>query len=215
MRGCGRPRRALPQFERHHLRALGMRRLLCFQSLWAMQRRDTDMIERALEAAAIAPERALSDWINSETGCGALRLDNNRVEGATLLSLTLPFGYPSRGCRDGRGRSSIHSCPPWRYTGFPGVVGDRLGTGRALYSATDLESGATESHGAPAELPPVVNWVEGPIHGDGASACVDDRLQSAGRVARYRLVRESGGHVAAAADSRIRDRVTPAVGATH
>jgi hypothetical protein len=98
-----------------------------------------------LARAAIAPERALSHWIDPEGSTGALRLAP-RAEGRVLMTLTLPFGYPSRGSVEGRDWASIHSFPPWEHTTTPAIVEHEYGRGRVIYTAADVESGNGESH---------------------------------------------------------------------
>lgn len=97
--------------------------------------------------AAIAPERALGHWLEPEDRRGAVRLKGGH-EGQALMTLTLPYAYPSRGHKDGSDWSSIHSFPPWQHTDYPGVVEHAFGAGRAIYSAADLEAGNTASHDA-------------------------------------------------------------------
>jgi len=96
-------------------------------------------------ADAIAPERMVSHWIDSRERTGAVRLAM-QVEGSVLMTLTLPYGYPSRGSVEGRDWASIHSFPPWERTRIPVVVANDYGGGRAIYSAADLESGGSRAH---------------------------------------------------------------------
>ncbi len=98
-------------------------------------------------ATAIVPQRVVSHWIDPGERTGALRLAA-RIEGQALMTLTLPYGYPSRGSIEGRDWASIHSFPPWERTRIPAVVDNRYGDGRAIYSAADLESGGSEAHDA-------------------------------------------------------------------
>jgi hypothetical protein len=96
---------------------------------------------------AIAPERALSHWIDAKGRTGAMRLAA-AGEGRALATLTLPYGYPSQGSLSGRDWASIHSYPPWERTARPVVVEHHYGKGRSIYSAADLEGGHTASHDA-------------------------------------------------------------------
>jgi hypothetical protein len=98
-------------------------------------------------AAAIAPERALSHWLDARQATGALRLAA-QPSATVLASLTLPYGHPATGSVEGRDWSSIHSFPPWERTDRPMILEQDFGSGRAIYSAADLESGSTESHDA-------------------------------------------------------------------
>lgn len=100
-----------------------------------------------LGAQAIAPERYVSHWSPPDEATGAIRL---RIGGKsrTLMRLTLPYGYPSRGSLDGRDWASIHSFPPWEHTDRPTVVENCFGAGRVIYSAADLEAGKSPTHDA-------------------------------------------------------------------
>lgn len=103
--------------------------------------------ESELSAQAIAPERYVSHWSPPTENTGAVRLRVD-TEGRTLMKLTLPYGYPSRGSLDGRDWASIHSFPPWDHTDRPTVVENCCGAGRAIYSAADLEAGKSPAHDA-------------------------------------------------------------------
>jgi len=98
-----------------------------------------------LSTRAIAPERYVSHWSWPNESTGALRLQRAPA-GTVLMTLTLPFGYPSRGSVDGRDWASIHSFPPWEHTGLPTVVEHHYGAGRTIYSAADLEAGNSKAH---------------------------------------------------------------------
>ena len=100
-----------------------------------------------LTTDAIAPERYLSHWSKPTEATGAVRL-RPTAEGRTLMTLSLPYGYPSRGSAAGKDWSSIHSFPPWEHTTRPTVVEHEFGRGRVIYSAADLEAGRTASHDA-------------------------------------------------------------------
>jgi len=70
--------------------------------------------------------------------CGMPRL--RRGSGQTLATLTLPYGYPSRGSVNDRKWASIHSSPPWEETNIPMVVSNNFGAGRAIYSVASIEA---------------------------------------------------------------------------
>jgi hypothetical protein len=73
---------------------------------------------------------------NSSHGTVALR---EGADGDVLATLTLPYSNEP-GSLDDQEWSSIHSTPPWRDTSAPTIVANTFGAGRAIYSATDLES---------------------------------------------------------------------------
>ncbi|MCC5870674.1 MAG: alpha-L-fucosidase [Gammaproteobacteria bacterium] len=90
---------------------------------------------------AIAPQEMLSHWRDARQMSGALRL--RRGTGKTLATLTLPYGYPSKGSVGGKDWASIHSSPPWEHVDAPTIVENTFGKGRAMYAAADLECRAT------------------------------------------------------------------------
>lgn len=103
---------------------------------------------RADLLAAIAPERLASWGLGSGGALGAVRSSGSRVQlpasvaadADVLATVTLPYGYPSRGSFEGRDFASIHSSPPWTTTSTPAIVGNRCGAGSSLYSAVPLEA---------------------------------------------------------------------------
>jgi hypothetical protein len=60
--------------------------------------------------------------------------------GTPLAMLTLPFGYPAPGNVGDHAWASIHSSPPWEDTDVPVLVENVFGSGRAIYSAAEIES---------------------------------------------------------------------------
>ena len=66
---------------------------------------------------------------------------------STLATLTVPYGYPSRGSVNDHRWASIHSSPPWEDLDAPMMVSNEFGAGRAIYSPLGIEgsSGDAES----------------------------------------------------------------------
>ncbi len=96
-------------------------------------------------AQAIAPQKFVSfrttnDLIRPPIPlCGVPRL--RAVTNATkLATLTVPYGYPSRGSVNDHRWASIHSSPPWEDLGLPMMVSNQFGAGRAIYSPADIEA---------------------------------------------------------------------------
>lgn len=96
---------------------------------------------------AIAPQRSLPHWLDRRELSGSVRLAP-KPAGRTLMTLTLPFGHPSRGSAEGRDWASIHSFPPWTHSAIPTVVEQQVGRGRVIYSAADIEAGESSAHAA-------------------------------------------------------------------
>ena len=98
--------------------------------------------------AAIAPQRYLCQNIVSNDNSGLIRLralvDDSPSE--ALATLNIPYGHPAFGSIEGKDWSSIHSSPPWTDTGIPALVRHRVGKGRVIYSAADIESGEGAAH---------------------------------------------------------------------
>lgn len=94
----------------------------------------------------LAGQRFLSHWCDGAAR-GALRLGED-IEGETLATLSLPYGYPASGSVDGADWASIHSSPPWEHRATPVVVENDFGRGRAIYAAADIEAGDSAAHGA-------------------------------------------------------------------
>ena len=98
--------------------------------------------------AAIAPQRYLCHAIAPDDNMGTMRLrpvtDDSSAE--VLATLNIPYGHPAQGSVEGRDWSSIHSSPPWTDTGLPALVRNRVGKGRVIYSAADIESGDGAAH---------------------------------------------------------------------
>ena len=98
-------------------------------------------------AGAIAGQRFVSQRVGPADQPTVLRI--TRAPGAeSLLTLNLPYAYPSTGTIDGGDWASIHSSPPWQATGFPTVVRHRFGSGQAIYCAASIESGPDAAHEA-------------------------------------------------------------------
>jgi len=97
---------------------------------------------------AILPQRFLCQGIDTNDNMGLIRLrslsDESPVE--VLATLNIPYGHPALGSVEGRDWSSIHSSPPWTDTGIPVLVHNRVGQGRVIYSAADIESGDGAAH---------------------------------------------------------------------
>jgi len=93
----------------------------------------------------IAPQNFLSCAVTSEVFgpprplCGIPRLKPG-PRGRTLATLTVPYGYPSRGNVLDHKWASIHSSPPWDDLDAPMIVRNDFGSGRAVYSAAGIES---------------------------------------------------------------------------
>ena len=92
------------------------------------------------------PRRPLTHWRSPLGKVGARRL--RAGEGETLAALTLPYGYPHLGTAADTNWASIHSSPPWEDTEAPVIVRNAFGKGIAIYSAFDIEAGATPEHDA-------------------------------------------------------------------
>jgi hypothetical protein len=69
---------------------------------------------------------------------GLLRLQAGPTT-QTLATLALPYGHPQTGSVLDQEWASIHSFPPWEDTGKPILVESSFGSGRAVYSAFDIE----------------------------------------------------------------------------
>lgn len=100
---------------------------------------------------AVAPEHHLGHgfrqhWVGSGYTDPTLGLPRvEATEGTrTLATLTLPYGYPSRGSRAGRDFASIHSSPPWEERPEPTIVENDFGRGRVIYSVAPLERGQSD-----------------------------------------------------------------------
>lgn len=99
-------------------------------------------------SAAIAPQRYLCQPISTNDDMGIMRLypvtPDSPVE--VLATLNVPYGHPAHGSVEAEDWSSIHSSPPCSDTGVPALVRNRVGEGRVIYSAADLESGEGVAH---------------------------------------------------------------------
>ncbi|MHB9032805.1 MAG: alpha-L-fucosidase [Anaerolineae bacterium] len=90
----------------------------------------------------IAPTADAGDLLSGYSAKWPLGLDRSQVmlrahQGAQVLgTLVLPYTLPN----DFRRFASIHSNPPGIATGYPAMVLNNFGTGRAFYSALTLES---------------------------------------------------------------------------
>jgi hypothetical protein len=95
-------------------------------------------------ATWIAPQRHVSCKIAKDPIrpasplCGLPRLRSG--SGRALATLTLPYGYPSRGSVNDHQWASIHSSPPWEQLSVPTIVTNEFGAGRAIYSAASIEA---------------------------------------------------------------------------
>ncbi len=93
----------------------------------------------------IAPQDFLSCAVTSDPFgpprplCGIPRLRAN-PGGRALATLTVPYGYPSRGSVLDHRWASIHSSPPWQDIEAPMVVLNDFGSGRSVYSTCGIES---------------------------------------------------------------------------
>ena len=101
----------------------------------------------SLPTEAIARQRYLTHWIGEATQPAVLRLAED-PDAETLMSLSLPYGYPDKGHVEGRNWASIHSSPPWLETRHPVVVRNRYGEGEVIYSAAAIETGSSAAHTA-------------------------------------------------------------------
>ena len=96
-------------------------------------------------AQSIAPQkfvsfRTTSDPIRPPLAlCGVTRL-RDVTTGTKLATLTVPYGYPSRGSVQDHRWASIHSSPPWEDLDLPMMVSNEFGAGRAIYSSGSIES---------------------------------------------------------------------------
>ncbi len=68
--------------------------------------------------------------------------------GRPLATLTLPYGYPSRGSVNDHQWASIHSSPPWEDLTVATIVTNEFGSGRAIYSAASIEAVDSEAETA-------------------------------------------------------------------
>ncbi len=95
-------------------------------------------------ATWIAPQRHVSCKIAKDPTrpvsalCGMPRLRSGL--GRVLATLTLPYGYPSRGSVNDHQWASIHSSPPWEQLALPTIIVNEFGSGRAIYSAASIEA---------------------------------------------------------------------------
>jgi len=78
--------------------------------------------------------------------CGMPRLRSG--SGRALATLTLPYGYPSRGSVNDHQWASIHSSPPWDEVTVATIVTNEFGSGRAIYSAASIEAIDSEAETA-------------------------------------------------------------------
>lgn len=102
---------------------------------------------RLVYARAVAwaePIRVLAHWRSPTGRTGTLRL--RAGTGTTLAAMTLPYGHPHPGTVSDTRWASIHSSPPWQETDRPLLVRNRFGQGEAIYSAFDIEAGASPEH---------------------------------------------------------------------
>jgi len=101
-----------------------------------------------LASIAIEPQRFLCQNIAADDNTGLIRL--KPLSGApaanVLATLNVPYAHPSHGSVEGKDWASIHSSPPWTDTGLPALVSHRVGKGRVVYSAADIESGDGAAH---------------------------------------------------------------------
>jgi hypothetical protein len=89
--------------------------------------------------ALVDPQRHLTaDPAPGALDGGLLRL-RAEPEARILATLTLPYGHPAMGSLFERNWASIHASPPWQDTEVPVLVDHRYGSGRAIYSALDIE----------------------------------------------------------------------------
>lgn len=98
-------------------------------------------------SAAIAGQRFVSQRVGPAGEPTVLRI-TRFPEAESLMTLNLPYAYPSTGTIDGKDWASIHSSPPWQSTGSPAVVRNRFGKGQAVYCAASIESGLDAAHEA-------------------------------------------------------------------
>src|SRR5579872_282082 len=106
-----------------------------------------DFVARAIAPQKFVSFRTTHDPIRPPISlCGVPRL-RAATTGTTLATLTLPYGYPSRGSVNDHRWASIHSSPPWEDLGVPMMVSNEFGKGRAIYSPLSIEgsSGDAES----------------------------------------------------------------------
>ena len=90
-------------------------------------------------AAWFDPQRYLSaNPYESSLGGGLLRL-HAEPAAQVLATLTLPYAHPKPGNLADHAWASIHSFPPWEDTDVPVLVESSFGSGRAVYSAFDIE----------------------------------------------------------------------------
>lgn len=100
----------------------------------------------ARAADRIEPFRPLAHWRPSDGRAAASRLSGG--DGEVLVFLTLPYGHPHPGHAGDTNWASIHSSPPWTDTQRPLVVRKRHGRGITIYSAFEIEAGASAEHDA-------------------------------------------------------------------
>ncbi|MEI6876083.1 MAG: hypothetical protein WCL50_13245, partial [Spirochaetota bacterium] len=94
---------------------------------------------------AILPQAYLSQGLrmNSSPSLVSLLPIRGDPEGSTtdvLATLRLPYGFPEPGRVGDENWASIHSSPPWTDSGLPVVVENRVGKGRVIFSAADIEA---------------------------------------------------------------------------
>lgn len=81
-----------------------------------------------------------------KSSSGGMLLLDERCEGRILATLTLPYASPGDGTVSDGKWASIHSAPPWEDTPRPVLVENRLGKGRVIYCAGDIETVACEAN---------------------------------------------------------------------
>jgi len=97
---------------------------------------------------AVAPQRFLCQNIVADDNMGVMRLKPlpGDSSASVLASLNVPYSHPSHGSVEDEDWASIHSSPPWTDTGIPALVKNRVGQGKVIYSAADIESADGEAH---------------------------------------------------------------------
>ena len=82
----------------------------------------------------------------NKNGNGGVVYVENDVNTKIIATLSFPYGYPNKGSIFNQYWSSIHSSPPFKDTQIPGIVENKSGKGKVVYSVSDIESSSLESH---------------------------------------------------------------------
>ncbi len=98
-------------------------------------------------AACISPQRYLSHFVpgwGETEALGTVEIAG-LAGGTALANFVLPYNREWGTVNDSNW-ASIHTSPPWRETDIPGIVENKFGAGRCIYSAGDIETVESEGN---------------------------------------------------------------------